>query len=63
MDTRKIIGIIRSLLYFAAGVFFLVSAASLSWVRVFGIIAIAYGVFRLYHSFRRDEEENDDEES
>lgn len=63
MDTRKIIGIIRSLLYFAAGIFFVVSAASPYWVRLFGIMAIAYGAFRLYQSLRREEEENDDEES
>ena len=63
MDTRKIIGIIRSLLYFAAGIFFVVSAASPYWVRLFGIMAIAYGAFRLYQSLRREEEEDDDEES
>ena len=61
MDTKKLIGIIRSLLYFVAGIFFLVSAASPSWVRLFGIMAIAYGAFRLYQSLRRDEEEDDDE--
>ena len=63
MDTGKIIGIIRSLLYFAAGIFFVVSAASPSWVRLFGIMAIAYGTFRLYQSLKREEEEDDDEES
>jgi hypothetical protein len=62
VKTGKIIGITRSLLYFAAGIFFLVSAASPSWMRVFGIMAIAYGVFRLYQSLRREEEEDDDEE-
>ena len=61
MDTGKIIGIIRSLLYFAAGIFFVVSAASPFWVRLFGIMAIAYGTFRLYQSLRREEEEDDDE--
>ena len=61
MDTGKIIGIIRSLLYFAAGIFFVVSAVSPFWVRLFGIMAIAYGAFRLYQSLRRDEEEDDDE--
>jgi uncharacterized membrane protein HdeD (DUF308 family) len=61
VDTGKIIGIIRSLLYFAAGIFFVVSAASPFWVRLFGIMAIAYGVFRLYQSLRREEEEDDDE--
>jgi ABC-type polysaccharide/polyol phosphate export permease len=63
VDTGKIIGIIRSLLYFAAGIFFVVSAASPSWVRLFGIMAIAYGTFRLYQSLKREEEEDDDEES
>jgi len=63
VDTGKIIGIIRSLLYFAAGIFFVVSAASPSWVRLFGFMAIAYGVFRLYQSLRKEEEEDDDEES
>ena len=63
MDTRKIIGIIRSLLYFAAGIFFVVSAASPYWVRLFGIMAIAYGAFRLYQSLRSEEEEDDDEEN
>jgi uncharacterized membrane protein HdeD (DUF308 family) len=63
VDTGKIIGIIRSLLYFAAGIFFVVSAASLFWVRLFGIIAIAYGAFRLYQSLKRDEKEEDDDES
>ena len=62
MKTGKVVGIIRSLLYFAAGIFFLVSAASPSWVRVFGILAIAYGAFRLYQSLRREEEDDDDEE-
>jgi uncharacterized membrane protein HdeD (DUF308 family) len=62
VKTGKIIGIIRSLLYFAAGIFFLVSAASPFWVRIFGILAIAYGAFRLYQSLRREEEEDDDEE-
>jgi hypothetical protein len=62
VETGKLIGIIRSLLYFAAGIFFLVSAASPSWVRIFGIMAIAYGAFRLYQSLRREEEEDDDEE-
>ena len=61
MDTGKIIGIIRSLLYFAAGIFFVVSATSPFWVRLFGIMAIAYGAFRLYQSLRREEEEDDDE--
>jgi uncharacterized membrane protein HdeD (DUF308 family) len=61
VDTGKIIGIIRSLLYFAAGIFFVVSAASTFWVRLFGIMAIAYGAFRLYQSLRREEEEDDDE--
>jgi uncharacterized membrane protein HdeD (DUF308 family) len=61
VDTGKIIGIIRSLLYFAAGIFFVVSAASPFWVRLFGIMAIAYGVFRLYQSLRREEEKDDDE--
>lgn len=63
MDTGKIIGIVRSLLYFAAGIFFVVSAASPSWVRLFGIIAIAYGAFRLYQSLKRDEKEEEDDES
>jgi arginine exporter protein ArgO len=63
VDTRKIIGIIRSSLYFAAGIFFVVSAASPSWVRLFGIIAIAYGAFRLYQSLKRDEKEEEDDES
>jgi hypothetical protein len=63
VKTGKVIGIIRSLLYFAAGIFFVVSAASPSWVRLFGIMAIAYGIFRLYQSLRREEEEEDDEES
>ena len=63
MDTGKIVGIIRSLLYFAAGIFFIVSAASPSWVRIFGVLAIAYGAFRLYQSLRRVEEDEDDEES
>ena len=62
MDTGKIIGIIRSLLYFAAGIFFVVSAASSFWVKLFGIMAIAYGMFRLYQSLKKKEEENDDEE-
>ena len=62
MKTGKVIGIIRSLLYFAAGVFFIVSAASPSWVRVFGIMAIAYGAFRLFQSLKREEEEDDDDE-
>jgi len=61
--TGKIVGIIRSLLYFAAGIFFIVSAASPSWVRIFGVFAIAYGAFRLYQSLRRVEEDEDDEES
>jgi len=61
LKTGKIIGIIRSLLYFAAGIFFVVSAASPFWVRLFGIMAIVYGAFRLYQSLRRDEEEDDDE--
>jgi ABC-type polysaccharide/polyol phosphate export permease len=63
VDTGKIIGIVRSLLYFAAGIFFVVSAASPSWVRLFGIIAIAYGAFRLYQSLKRDEKEEEDDES
>ena len=63
MDTKKLIGIFRSLLYFAAGIFFVVSAASHYWVRLFGIMAIAYGAFRLYQSLRSEEEEDDDEES
>jgi uncharacterized membrane protein HdeD (DUF308 family) len=63
VKTGKVVGIIRSLLYFAAGIFFLVSAASPSWVRVFGILAIAYGAFRLYQSLRREEEDDDEEES
>ena len=62
MDTGKIIGILRSLLYFAAGIFFVVSAAFSSWVRLFGIMAIAYGAFRLYQSLRKKEEEEDDDE-
>jgi uncharacterized membrane protein HdeD (DUF308 family) len=62
VKTGKVVGIIRSLLYFAAGIFFLVSVASPSWVRVFGILAIAYGAFRLYQSLRREEEDDDDEE-
>jgi hypothetical protein len=64
VDTGKIVGIIRSLLYFAAGIFFIVSAAfSSSWVRLFGVLAIVYGAFRLYQSLRRVEEDEDDEES
>jgi len=63
VKTGKIIGIIRSLLYFAAGIFFIVSAATPSWVKLFGIMAIAYGSFRLYQSLRKEVEEDDDEES
>ena len=66
METGKIIGILRSVLYFAAGIFFVVSAASPSWARLFGIMAIAYGAFRLYQSLRRGEDESNkdnDEES
>jgi uncharacterized membrane protein HdeD (DUF308 family) len=65
VKTGKIVGVIRSLLYFAAGIFFVVSAASLSWLRIFGILAIVYGVFRLFQSLRREEEkeEDDDEEN
>lgn len=63
MDTGKIIGIIRSLLYFAAGIFFISSAAFPSWVRLFGILAIVYGAFRLYQSLKSKNEEDDDEES
>jgi uncharacterized membrane protein HdeD (DUF308 family) len=62
VDTGKIIGIIRSLLYFAAGIFFVVSVASPSWVRLFGILAIVYGAFRLYQSLRKEKEEEDDDE-
>jgi hypothetical protein len=61
VDTGRIVGIIRSLLYFAAGIFFIVSAASPSWVKLFGILAIAYGAFRLYQSLRREDEDDDDE--
>lgn len=63
METGKIIGIIRSLLYFAAGIFFAISGAFPSWVRLFGIMAIVYGTFRLYQSLKRDEEKDDNEES
>ncbi|MDR3667174.1 MAG: hypothetical protein P4L35_10050 [Ignavibacteriaceae bacterium] len=63
MDIGKIVGVVRSLLYFAAGIFFIVSAAFPSWFRLFGILAIAYGVFRLYQSLKKKEEEDDDEES
>jgi uncharacterized membrane protein HdeD (DUF308 family) len=63
VETGKIIGIIRSLLYFAAGIFFMVSAAFPYWVRLFGIMAIVYGAFRLYQSLKKNEEEDDDEES
>jgi hypothetical protein len=64
VDIKKIIGIIRSLLYFAAGIFFVISAAFPSWVRLFGILAIVYGAFRLYQTLKsKEEEDNDDEES
>lgn len=63
MDTGKIIGIIRSILYFAAGTFFIVSAASPSWVRLFGILAILYGAFRLYQSLKKKVEDDDNEEN
>jgi uncharacterized membrane protein HdeD (DUF308 family) len=63
VETGKIVGILRSLLYFAAGIFFLVSAASPAWAKLFGILAILYGAFRLYQSLRSKEEEDDNEES
>jgi hypothetical protein len=62
VKTGKIIGIIRSLLYFAAGIFFVVSAAFPYWVRLFGVMAIAYGAFRLYQSLKNNEKEEDDDE-
>lgn len=62
MDTGKIVGVIRSLLYFAAGIFFVVSAASPSWVRLFGILAIVYGAYRLWQSLKSKEKEDDNEE-
>jgi hypothetical protein len=62
VKTGKIIGIIRSLLYFAAGIFFVVSAAFPYWVRLFGVMAIAYGAFRLYQSLKNNEKEDDDDE-
>jgi len=62
VDTGKIIGIIRSLLYFAAGIFFVVSAAFPYWVRLFGIMAIVYEGFGLFHFLEKKEEEEVDEE-
>jgi hypothetical protein len=63
----KISGILRSLIYFTAGTFFLVSAVSpfhlLYQKLIIGGGTILYGIYRLYKAFKteKDSDEDDDE--
>jgi hypothetical protein len=61
----KISGILRSLIYFTAGTFFLVSAVFplLYQKLIIGGGTIIYGIYRLYKAIKSDEEtekDNDD---
>jgi len=64
-SSEKIAGILRSLIYFTAGTFFLVSAVFplLYQKLIIGGGTIIYGIYRLYKAItseKESEEENDD---
>jgi uncharacterized membrane protein HdeD (DUF308 family) len=60
----KISGILRSLIYFTAGTFFLVSAVFplLYQKLIIGGGTIIYGIFRLYKAFSTEKESDEDDE-
>jgi hypothetical protein len=58
----KISGILRSLIYFTAGTFFLVSAVFplLYQKLIIGGGTIIYGIYRLYKAFTSEKESEED---